>query len=77
MVSRLDPLSETIFAHPAATVEGLAVKARALTYRSDREIWDAEDSADLDWHDEGLRSFVEAVLRLAGVDRFGRPIAAA
>ena len=69
------PLTEAILAAPAATVEGLAVKARALTFTIKPDIWEAEDAEDLGWDEQVLRGLVEAVLRLARADRFGRSLA--
>jgi hypothetical protein len=70
------PLTRAILAHPAATVEGLAVKARALTFaaRGRGHVWEAEDVEDLGWDEQVLRDLVDSLLRLAGVDRFGRPL---
>jgi hypothetical protein len=58
-------------------VEGLALKARAMAYSTSRKIWEANDPREkLDFDEEFIRDRVEAVLRLAGVDRFGRPLGA-
>jgi hypothetical protein len=72
----VDPLTTAILlAPPPTTIEGLAVKARAVIEATKREIWTAEDPREeLDFDEEVIRNLVEAVLRLAGVDEFGRPM---
>ena len=71
--TRIFPLAEAILATPAATVEGLAVKVRVLTFATKQQIWGAKDVEDLGWDEQVLRDMVDAVLRLAGVDRMGNP----
>jgi hypothetical protein len=72
----VDPLTEAILrAPPPATVAGLAVKARALTFTGKQKIWETDDPReDLDFDEEFLRDLVDNLLRLAGVDRFGCPL---
>jgi hypothetical protein len=79
MEANVDPLTDAILrAPPPATIEGLAVKARAVIEGTTATIWTAQDPREeLDYHEELIRNLVEAVLRLAGVDRFGRPLAEA
>ena len=77
MEENVDPLTDAILrAPPPATIEGLAVKARAVIEGTTATIWTAQDPREeLDYDEELIRNLVEAVLRLAGVDRFGRPLA--
>lgn len=69
----VDPLTEAILrAPPPATVAGLAVKARALTFTGKQKIWETDDPREeLDLDEKFIRDLMVSVLRLAGVDRFG------
>lgn len=72
----LRPLHAAINALPARSIEGLALKARALI----AAVWPCGDyqagrhlGAEEDWDKEHIRSLVNACLSLAGVGHFGEP----
>ena len=72
----IDPLTMAILrAPPPATIEGLAVKARALTFTTKESVWEEPDTDQLDFDEAFICDVVENLCRLAGVDRFGRPTA--
>src|SRR5918997_6216113 len=50
---------------------------RALTFATRGNVREAEDVEGLSRDEQVLRDLVDGVLRLAGVDHFGRPVAAA
>jgi hypothetical protein len=58
----MDPILRAILETPAATVAGLAVKARSASFVCSH--WDQSD-ADIEWDQLHARSLIEAVLSLA------------
>ena len=48
-----------------------------MTFATRGHVWEAEDVEGLSRDEQVLRDLVDGVLRLAGVDHFGRPVAAA
>jgi hypothetical protein len=60
----LDEPARRMFALPARTVHGLAIKALCAAHERS-ELWD-EPFNDLDWTDNFVRDVIEAVLAFAG-----------
>ncbi|MCJ2080722.1 hypothetical protein [Methylobacterium sp. J-090] len=75
VAGRMDPVQKAILALPARTLDGLAVKARAIIpsvwprgrYETDAGLGDEED-----WVEQNARSLIDECLHLAGVDWTGR-----
>jgi len=57
---RIEAVTARIWALPATTFQGLAVKALQLTF--DTSLWN-EDPHDMDWDQQMLRNFATEVLR--------------
>jgi hypothetical protein len=66
ITNAIDPIARRIFALPAVTPAGFAVKARAAAYEH-AELWDDEFD-DLDWEDKFVRSLIEGTLAMAGAE---------
>ncbi|MER2250866.1 hypothetical protein ABS772_13175 [Methylorubrum podarium] len=73
----LEPICEEIFARPALTACGFAVKARSLIW----VLWPGgkyeqggSSSVDEDYHLQCARKFIESACAAAGVDWRGQPV---
>lgn len=63
-VAAMDAPARRMFALPAHTIEGLAVKARAAA-NENQNLWE-EPFDDLGWPEKFIRTLIESVLAMAG-----------